>query len=373
MPQSRRTHVLAHLFLIMWKQSTLHYGRREKEWSSSNVQLNNSCHLLARTRMDGWMMEDFLLYFTTLTIDRFIVLHFTCFKLFICSWLYLCPTHSTAQQTVPWNFHLIFFFFIFSRFLLLLLHFVFSCCHWIVMQPSSIQGLDLFLCVVSHSDTFFDDIYRSIHRFTQLRQRQYLPSVLAFVSWFGASVLCIPFLLVYKVTISPPANLSSTMSSFSSSNGLQLNPTTTTTMTTTTTTIPFSDGNIINDKKLCVSDYGSDEWHFVFIVSYVGFAFIVPCCGIIYNHIGLTRLTILLFDDTIIRLLIRFVWLDFRCSSETLCPFFDRPCSAWWITSANAYDPSKTNTHDSRDRNDTEWSQCSTRVIAWRVSESATK
>lgn len=98
MPQSRRTHVLAHLFLIMWKQSTLHYGRREKEWSSSNVQLNNSCHLLARTRMDGWMMEDFLLYFTTLTIDRFIVLHFTCFKLFICSWLYLCPTHSTAQH-----------------------------------------------------------------------------------------------------------------------------------------------------------------------------------------------------------------------------------------------------------------------------------
>lgn len=106
-------------------------------------------------------------------------------------------------------------------------------------------------------------------RFTQLRQRQYLPSVLAFVSWFGASVLCAPFLLVYKVAISPPT--------MSSSNGLQLNP---------TTTFPFGDGKIINEKKLCVSDYGSDEWHFVFVVSYVGFAFIVPCCGIIFNHLG---------------------------------------------------------------------------------------
>lgn len=105
-------------------------------------------------------------------------------------------------------------------------------------------------------------------RFTQLRQRQYLPSVLAFCSWFGASVLCIPFLLVYKVTISTSA---------SSPNGHQLNP---------TTTSPYRDDSLINDKKLCISDYGSDEWHFVFIVSYVGFAFIVPCFGIIFNHLG---------------------------------------------------------------------------------------
>lgn len=97
-------------------------------------------------------------------------------------------------------------------------------------------------------------------RFTQLRQRQYLPSVLAFVSWFGASVLCIPFLIVYRVTVS--------------SNGHQA------------TTIPLSDSNLISDKKLCISDYGSDEWHAVFIVSYVGFAFVVPCFGIIFNHLG---------------------------------------------------------------------------------------
>lgn len=109
-------------------------------------------------------------------------------------------------------------------------------------------------------------------RFTQLRQRQYLPSVLAFCSWFGASILCIPFLLVYKVSIS------SSMPA-SSSNEHQLNP-------TTTTTFLFRDDSLINDKKLCISDYGSDEWHFMFIVSYVSIAFIVPCFGIIFNHLG---------------------------------------------------------------------------------------
>lgn len=109
-------------------------------------------------------------------------------------------------------------------------------------------------------------------RFTQLRQRQYLPSVLAFCSWFGASILCIPFLLVYKVSIS------SSMPASSSSNEHQLNP--------TTTTFLFRDDSLINDKKLCISDYGSDEWHFMFIVSYVSIAFIVPCFGIIFNHLG---------------------------------------------------------------------------------------
>lgn len=110
-------------------------------------------------------------------------------------------------------------------------------------------------------------------RFTQLRQRQYLPSVLAFVSWFGASVLCIPFLLVYKVTSISP----SPPTAIPTPNGLQLNP---------TTMSPFRDDSLINDRKLCVSDYGSDDWHLVFIVTYVSFAFIVPCCGVIFNHLG---------------------------------------------------------------------------------------
>lgn len=122
-------------------------------------------------------------------------------------------------------------------------------------------------------------------RFTQLRQRQYLPSVLAFGSWIGASVLCIPFLLVYKVNVTL-----TTMLVASSSNEHQLNP---------TTTFPFRDDSLINDKNLCISDYGSEEWHFVFIVSYVGFAFIVPCFGIIFNHLGSSDVIISRVQDLI--------------------------------------------------------------------------
>lgn len=107
-------------------------------------------------------------------------------------------------------------------------------------------------------------------RFTQLRQRQYLPSVLAFAAWAGASVLCLPFLLVYKITI--PL--------------LTITPTPPSNQLSSTTTFSPRDGSLISDKKLCVSEYGSDEWHIVFIVSYVGFAFVMPCFGIIFNHLG---------------------------------------------------------------------------------------
>ena len=109
-------------------------------------------------------------------------------------------------------------------------------------------------------------------RFTQLRQRQYLPLVLAFAAWIGASVLCLPFLLVYKVTI-PQLTVLPTPSSM----GHQLSQ---------ATTFSSQGGSLTSEKKLCVSEYGSDEWHIVFIVSYVGFAFVVPCFGIIFNHLG---------------------------------------------------------------------------------------
>ena len=109
-------------------------------------------------------------------------------------------------------------------------------------------------------------------RFTQLRQRQYLPLVLAFAAWAGASVLCLPFLIVYKVTIPLLTSLPTPPS-----NGHQLSP---------ATTFSSRGGSLISDKKLCVSEYGSDEWHFLFILSYVSFAFVVPCFGIIFNHLG---------------------------------------------------------------------------------------
>lgn len=127
-------------------------------------------------------------------------------------------------------------------------------------------------------------------RLAQLRQRQFLPSILAFLSWIGSAILCIPLLLVYRVftasssspsfkTTTTPYTASSTSSSPSSTvTGHQL---------TSSTTFPiYRNSNLINDKRLCVSDYGSSEWHIVFIVSYVSIVFIIPIIGVIFNHVG---------------------------------------------------------------------------------------
>lgn len=124
-------------------------------------------------------------------------------------------------------------------------------------------------------------------RLAQLRQRQFLPSILAFLSWIGSAILCIPLLLVYRVftasssspsfkTTTTPYKASSTSSS--TVTGHQL---------ISSTTFPiYRDSNLINDKRLCVSDYGSSEWHIVFIVSYVSIVFIIPIIGVIFNHVG---------------------------------------------------------------------------------------
>lgn len=131
-------------------------------------------------------------------------------------------------------------------------------------------------------------------RLAQLRQRQFLPSILAFLSWIGSAILCIPLLLVYRVFTASSSSSSSsksfkttttpyTASSISSSpsstvTGHQLIP---------STTFPiYRDSNLINEKRLCVSDYGSSEWHIVFIVSYVSIVFIIPIIGVLFNHIG---------------------------------------------------------------------------------------
>jgi hypothetical protein len=110
-------------------------------------------------------------------------------------------------------------------------------------------------------------------RLAQLRQRQFLPSILASLSWLGAGVLCIPFLIAYRISKkNTPTPLSSSVT------GHQL--------ISATTLANYRDSNLINDKRLCVSDYGSNEWHIVFILSYVSCVFIVPIIGVIFNHIG---------------------------------------------------------------------------------------
>ena len=119
-------------------------------------------------------------------------------------------------------------------------------------------------------------------RLAQLRQRQFLPSILASVSWIGAALLCIPLLLVYKVFSSTKrSSLRATTTPYTTSSTLTGHQ-----LISTTTSPIYRDSNLINEKRLCVSDYGSSEWHIVFIVSYISIVFIIPIIGVLFNHIG---------------------------------------------------------------------------------------
>lgn len=125
-------------------------------------------------------------------------------------------------------------------------------------------------------------------RLAQYRGRQFLPSIMASASWISGGVICIPFLLAYKafqMATTTVVNVTTTATT------IAMKSTTTPSYDTghqliSSTTFPYRDSNLINDKRLCVSDYGSNEWHIVFIVAYVSFVFIVPITGVIFNHIG---------------------------------------------------------------------------------------
>lgn len=114
-------------------------------------------------------------------------------------------------------------------------------------------------------------------RFTHLRQRHYVPSVLAIAAWLGSSVLCLPFLFAYSIADNIDESVNASSSVLRRASGHQLN---------SSSTFILQNDSLINGRRLCISNYGADEWHLIFIISYVGIAFVVPCLGIIFNHLG---------------------------------------------------------------------------------------
>lgn len=100
-------------------------------------------------------------------------------------------------------------------------------------------------------------------RLAQLHQRHFLPSILASLSWIGAIIICLPILLVYKVTSASNIPSSSVLNLTSSRNT----------------------NSIIEDKH-CVAVYGSEEWHILLSSTYNLTIFVIPFFGVIINHIG---------------------------------------------------------------------------------------
>ena len=86
-------------------------------------------------------------------------------------------------------------------------------------------------------------------RLAQLRERRFLPVVLAFGAWLSAVILCTPYLLAYRIT---------------------------------------SHENI-KSKIACKPDYGSVHLHIWFVVIHTLFVFVLPALGVILNHLGVRK------------------------------------------------------------------------------------
>lgn len=94
-------------------------------------------------------------------------------------------------------------------------------------------------------------------RLSQLRERRYLPRVLAVASWCGAIILCTPHLLFYQTETTAATVASATASS---------------------STVSF-----------CLPDYGSARVHVWFICMYTLLVFVVPGLGVLLNHLGVRK------------------------------------------------------------------------------------
>lgn len=219
----------------------------------------------------------------------------------------------------------------------------------IIFSPCSRFSLKTFpvaassLCLLMLSLDRYATVKHS--RFTHLRQRHYVPSVLAIAAWVGSSVLCLPFLFAYSMS----SNSNATLSSSSMSVHHQLN---------STKTFISSNDSLINGRKLCTPNYGADEWHTVFIVSYVGIAFVFPCLGIIFNHLGEEN-NLCLNIETLITTYLIFHLANAkkikRCSTKIMCPFTDCASTARRAAASHADHFTTSHAHDSRHWHDAKW------------------
>lgn len=151
-------------------------------------------------------------------------------------------------------------------------------------------------------------------RLAQLRQRRFLPDVLAFGSWISAIIVSVPILIAYKIIITPhqqqeqhqqlQEQLSTSLFSSSSSSlptSYHIANNTLTITTTTTTTNPVLDIHSISEYNFsktitnatvtssCQPDYGSTQLQNIFITIHTLFVFIFPGIGVILNHLGVRK------------------------------------------------------------------------------------
>lgn len=131
-------------------------------------------------------------------------------------------------------------------------------------------------------------------RLAQLRQRRFLPDVLAFGSWISAIIVSVPILIAYKITTvtnqQPPPTFSPEITT-------QLAPLPQTSLNNHTidssifrlhanSTLDPGDTIALTN---CQADFGTAHMQTIFLTIYTLFVFILPGVGVVLNHLGVRQ------------------------------------------------------------------------------------
>lgn len=128
-------------------------------------------------------------------------------------------------------------------------------------------------------------------RFSQLRQRRYLPDVLAFGSWISAIAVSVPILLAYKIT-----TITQQLQPFELQTHIPVPiPQTSLNNRTIASTESWLNANSSMDGVdtivlvNCQADFGTANMQTIFITIYTLFVFILPGVGVVLNHLGVRQ------------------------------------------------------------------------------------
>lgn len=128
-------------------------------------------------------------------------------------------------------------------------------------------------------------------RLAQLRQRRFLPTFLAFVSWISAICVSIPILLEnslnYETLVnSTQTNQTTTPSTLSNLSRALLIERDTKSSILSTNSFSMVNGTIPDTRSLCQLNFGTMQMPSVFLTIYTLLVFILPGIGVILNHLG---------------------------------------------------------------------------------------
>lgn len=136
-------------------------------------------------------------------------------------------------------------------------------------------------------------------RLAQLRQRRFLPDVLAFGSWISAIIVSVPILIAYKITTvthhqhqlaTTPSAIIQPLLPLAQTN---LNNHTIASVGNSSISRLNGNSSMDDDDTIvlanCQADFGTAHMQTIFLTIYTLFVFILPGVGVVLNHLGVRQ------------------------------------------------------------------------------------